>query len=364
MHRRQFLQTLNAMGASALLPASVFYDKASSALTPASTQPLVAPTNAVEVADSGWDIPKVGVVAVGGLATAILGKLAGRLPYLGLSIAIDTDVHSLHRVKADRKLLLGDGKAPYLNPHAAHLAAQLSIQEIADALAGLDMVLLLAGMGGAAGAGIAPIVARILREQNILTLAFATLPFSFESQRRQQIAQAGIRELGVHVNALLPFPNETIAQVAGADASFASVSSQAPLAFNQLYRGILNPVCRPGWVNIDFEDLSHILLSQKGDCAFGFGSASGMDGAAAATRNAIDHPLLGQHRLRRASAALVAMTAPPGFLMARDSKIALNSVRKLLPQDAHVIYGTAYDDNPGNEMTVSVLASGIRESGS
>ena len=72
----------------------------------------------------------------------------------------------------------------------------------------------------------------------------------------------------------------------------------------------------------------------------------------------------GQHRLRRASAALVAMTAPPGFLMARDSKIALNSVRKLLPQDAHVIYGTAYDDNPGNEMTVSVLASGIRESGS
>ena len=361
MLRRQILQTLNAMGASVLMPASAFYGKASSALTPASTQPLVAPMNAVEVADSGWETPKVGVVAVGGFGTAILGKLAGRLPYLGLSVAIDTDVDSLHRVKADRKLLLGDGKALYLNPYAARLPARSSIHEIADTLAGLNMVFLLAGMGGAAGTGIAPIVARILREQNILTLAFATLPFSFESQRRQQIAQTGIRELGVHVNAMLPFSNENIAPVAGADDSSTSVSSQAPLAFNQLYRGILNPVCRPGWVNIDFEDLRHILLSQEGDCAFGLGSASGVDGAAVATRKAIDHPLLGQHRLQRASAALVAMAAPPGFLMPRDSKIALNSVRKLLPQDAYVIYGTAYDDNPGNEMTVSILVSGIRE---
>ena len=360
MLRRQFLQILNVMGASALLPASAFYVKASSVLTPPNMQPFVAPTNAVVVADSGWDIPKVGVVAVGGFGTTILSKLTGRLPYLGLSVAIDTDAPSLHRVKADRKLLLGDGKDLYLNPHAARPPAQSSIDEIADALAGLDMVLLLAGMGGAAGTGIAPIVARILREQNILTLAFATLPFSFESPRRQRIAQSGIRELGVHVHALLPFPNEPIARVAGADASFTSVSSQAPLAFNQLYRGILNPVCRPGWVNIDFEDLRHILLSQEGDCAFGFGSASGVDGAAAATRKAIDHPLLGQHRLRRASAALVAIAAPRGFLMPRDSKIALNSVRKLLPPDAYVIYSTAYDNNPGNEMTVSILASGIR----
>lgn len=180
------------MGASALLPASAFYDKASSALTPASTQLLVPPTDAVKVADSGWDIPKVGVVAVGGPGTAIVGKLAGRPPYLGLSIAIDIDIHSLHRVKADRKLLLlDDGKDLYLNPHAARLAAQLSIDEIADALAGLDMVFLVAGMGGAAGTGIAPIVARILCEQKILALAFTTLPFSFESQRRQRIAQAG-----------------------------------------------------------------------------------------------------------------------------------------------------------------------------
>ena len=89
-----------------------------------------------------------------------------------------------------------------------------------------------------------------------------------------------------------------------------------------------------------------------------------MDDAAVATGKAIDHSLLGQHRLQRASAALVAMAAPPVFLMQRDSKIVLNSVRKLLPQDAYVIYGTAHDDEPGNEMTVSILASSIQESGS
>ena len=124
MHRRQFLQTLNTMGASALPPASAFYGKASSVLTPASTQPLVASTNAVEVADSGWDIPKVGVVAVIGLGTAILSKLARRMPYLGLSIAIDADANSLYRVKDDRKLLLGDGKdlPSILIPHAMLLS--------------------------------------------------------------------------------------------------------------------------------------------------------------------------------------------------------------------------------------------------
>ena len=352
MYRRQFLQNLNAMGASVILPASAFYSQGPVVITP---------TNAVEGASSGWDIPKVGVVAVSALGSVILNDLTGRLPYLGLSIAISTDLKLLQRVKADRKILVGDGKKPPLNPHAARFLAESSIPEIADAVAGLDMVFLVAGLGGAAATGIAPMVAQILREQDIPTLAFATLPSNFESQQRQQNAQTAIRELRRHVNALLPYSSGNIHQVAGENASFTSVSIQASLAFDQLWRGILNPVCRPGWVNIDFEDIRHMILSHDGDCAFGFGPASGVEGAAVAALHAIDHPLLGQHRLQRASAALVAMAAPPGFLRPRDSKIAMNSVRKLLPPDAHVIYGMAYDDKLVSEMTVSILASGIRE---
>ncbi|WP_309679215.1 hypothetical protein [Polaromonas sp.] len=355
MHRRQFLQTLNAMGASVILPASAFYGEGASAITATQT-----PTNAVEVAGSDWAIPKVGVVALGGRGSAIVNKLAGRLPYLGLSIAIDTDVNSLQRVKADRKILVGDGKAPSLEPQAARFLAQSSLPEIADAVAGLDMVLLVAGMGGAAGSGIAPIVAQMLREQDILTLAFTTLPSSFGSLQRKQIAQTGIRELRLHVNALLPFSNRNIERVAGENASFTSVSSQAALAFDQLWRGILNPVCRPGWVNIDFEDLRHIILSHEGDCAFGFGSASGVDGAAVAALHAIDHPLLGRSRLQRASTVLMAVRASPQVLKLGDSMSAMRSIRKQLSQDPWIIYGTYHDDTLDNEITVSVLASGIR----
>ena len=352
MHRRQFLQTLNAFGAGIILPASAFYGEGASVPTP---------TSAVEVAGGDWDIPKVGVVAVGGQGCAILNELAGRLPYLGLSIAIDTDVASLLRVEADRKVLVGDGKALPLNSHAARRLAQSSTPEIADAVAGLDMVLLVTGMGDAAGSGIAPLVAQMLLGQDILTLAFATLPSSFESQKRQQNAQTGIGELGVHVNALLPFSHGSIVRVAGKGASFTSVSSQAALVFEQLWRGILNPVCRPGRVNIDFEDLRHNILSHEGDCAFGFGSASGVEGAAVAALHAIDHPLLGQHRLQRASAALIAVRASRQTFISQESKYALKSIRNLLPPDACVIYGAYHDDTLGNDITVSVLASGIRE---
>ena len=352
MYRRQFLQTLNAMGASIVLPASAFYAEGPSVITPA---------NAVEAANSSWDIPKVGVVAVGGLGCAILSDLTGRLPYLGLAIATDTDVSALQRVKADRKIFVGNGKAPPLNPHTARLLALSSMPEIANAVAGLDMVLLVAGMGGAAGSGIAPIVAQMLRELDIPTLAFAPLPSNFESQQRWQNAQTGIRDLRLHVNALLPFSNGNIKPVAGENTSFTSASSQAALGFDQLWQGILNPVCRPSLVNIDFEDLKHLILSHEGDCAFGFGSACGVDGAAVAALHAIDHPMLGRSRLQQASAILVAVRAPPEVLMLRDSINAMRSIRNQLSHDPWIFYGTYYEGTPDDAITVSVLASGIRE---
>lgn len=361
MHRRQFLQTLNAVGASVILPASAFYDEGASVITPTTTQPLIASANAVKVDGGASDTPKVGIVAVGGLGCDMLNELAGRLPYLSRTIAIDTDVTSLLRVKANLKILADDGKFLPLDPYAARRLAQSSIHEIADAVAGLDMVLLVAGMGGATCTGIAPIVAQMLREQNILTLAFVTSPFDFGSQQRKQNAQTGIRELRLHVDALLPFSTYAHAQETGQNDLFPSVSSQAALAFDQLWRGILNPVCRPGWVNIDFEDLKHLFLRHESDCAFGCGSASGVNGAADAALHAINHPMLGQRRLQQASAVLIAVRAPPGVLMLGDSMSAMRSIRKQLSQDPWIIYGTYYETHLNNEITVSVLASGIRD---
>ena len=360
MYRRRFLQTLNFMGASLILPRSEGYDEGSSIVLPATTQPLVAPTYAVEDAADGWDIPKVGVVAVGGLGGTILNDLAGRLPYLNRAIAINTEVASLQWVKADRKILVGDRKSLPHYPQAARLRAQAYLPEITDAIAGMDMVFLVADMGDAVGSGISPTVAQMLREQNILTLAFATWPLNFNSQHRRRHAQTGIRKLQDHVNLLLKFPDGNIERVGEENASFKSVTNQAALAFEQLWRGILNPVCRPGCVNIDFEDLRHNISSHEGDCAFGFGSASGVNGVEAAIRKAIDHPLLGQNRLQRASAALIAVRSSQQNLLFQESKHVLKSIRNQLSPDAWVIYGAHHDDTLGNEITVSVLASGIR----
>ena len=243
MYRRQFLQSLHVMGANIILPASEPSGEDGSVITPKNTPVLVAPGKVVEVAASVWGVPKVGIVAIGGLGSAVLNDIEGRLPYVGRSIAIDTDVRSLRRVKADCKIRVGDDSDLPRDHQGARLLAQSSVPEIADAVAGLDMVFLVAGMGGAAGSGIARIVAKILREQNILTLAFASFPTSFENQQRWQIAQTGIQELRSHVDALLPFYNGNTAHEAVENASFTSVSTQAALVFNQLWQGILK---RPG----------------------------------------------------------------------------------------------------------------------
>ena len=345
MYRRQFLRSLHVMGANIILPASELSGEDGSVITPTNTPVLVAPENLVEVTASAWAIPKVGIVAIGGIGSAILKDIEGRLPYVARSIAIDTDVRSLRRVKADCKIRVGHDRDLPRDHHCVRLLAQSSIAEIADAVAGLNMVFLITGMGGTAESGIAPIVAQILREHDILTLAFASLPSCFENQQRWQIAKTDIRELRSHVDALLPFYNGNTAQVAVENASFACISTQAALAFAKLWQSIMNPICKPDLVNNDFDDLKHLILGHEGDCAFGFGSGNS---AEAAALTAIDCPQLGQHRLQRAAAVLMTVRASTGVLKLGVSTSAMRSIRKQLPQDPWIIYGAYHDDTLGD----------------
>ena len=361
MLRRQFLQTLNASGMGAILPASAS-EMGDAPAPPQSAAPPPA-KDSVVVAETGaaWPTPKIGVVSVGGIGGTCLptaGDRAGSLAYLTRTIAIDTYGVELHFMNADRKLLVGDSMH-LLSAHAyGRLAASVSNQ-IAEAVAGLDMVLLVAGMAGSTGAGVAPIVAKVLRDQGILGLAFAVMPFDCEGAQRQQIAQAGLRELQTHVDAVIPFFNDDFAPGAKKVQWISTAAQQASLTFIEVCRSILNPVCRPGWVNIDFEDLRQIIFRQEGDCAFGFGAARGVDGAAAAVLRAIDHPLLGRDRLQRASAVLVAIRASPKALTLGDSSSAMKTVRRVLPPNTHVIYGAGSGQTADDEIAVSILANGI-----
>lgn len=317
---------------------------------------------ATEAPDREWFFPKIGLVAVGTISHAILGELAWRLPSLHRTMAIHTDANALRRIKADCKLWVSDGRAPPLTPQAAQLLAQTLMPDMAEAVAGLDMVLLVAGMGGPAGTGIAPVIAQVLREQKILTLAFTTLPFNFEGNRRHQNAQIGLQELGAQVNALLPVQNSDLERVVEENASLESVMNHAPLAFIQLCRSITNSVLvEHSNVCIDFEDLRHLILGQTGDCAFGFGAASGVNAADAAVQQAIHHVFLGQSRLQRASAVLVAIEATPDALSLRDVRSIMLSVGQQLPSAPPVIYSTvSATPEDGHDFRVSILASGIQ----
>jgi cell division protein FtsZ len=361
MYRRQFLQTLNANGMGALLPTSALANISSRGESHVAIPPAAEVDSVVvEVAGTTWDIPKIGILSVGGIGGSCLptaDDLTQSLPFLSRTIAVHTYGVELHFMKADRKVLVGDSKTR-LNPHTAGLLAHSVIPEIADAVAGLDMVLLIAGMGGTTGTGVAPVVAQVLREQGILTLAFAVMPFDREGMQRRQTAQTGIRELRSHVDALIPFLNNDFDPDAKHVKWQSTAVKLAPLTFMQVCRNIMNTTCRPGLVNVDFEDLRHIILNQDGDCAFGFGSASSRDGAEAAAVRAIDHPLLGRGRLQRTAAVLMTISASPQVLLLRDPYDAVRTVRKLLSPNAHVIYGAYCDQTLGNNIAVSILANG------
>ena len=168
----------------------------------------------------------------------MLSYLAESIPNLSRTIAINTDADSLHRCNAGRKILVGDIQDEPISTNAARRlvvrrSARSAISEISEAVASLDMVLLVAGMGGVAGTEISPIVARVLHEQNIFTVGFPIMPFDFEGQSRGDIARHGAAELGRQVHSLLPIFNETFAQAAGENATMNDVFNQASLSILQ-----------------------------------------------------------------------------------------------------------------------------------
>lgn len=201
------------------------------------TAALPVPAFGASSADPACGIVRFGVITVGGIGRAILDDRTLNLPYRPRTIAINTDAAGLDKVSADRKILVGGGGV--LPAH------------IADAVAGLEVAFLVAGMGGAAGTAISPVVAQVLRGQHILTLCYTISPFDWEGKRRQQSAQSGVRALRPHVDALIAVSNEQFAAAVGDDAPMTWVLQQAPNAFLQCCRRVMNIAAAPsgalGW---------------------------------------------------------------------------------------------------------------------
>ena len=274
-------------------------------------------------------------------------------------ISANTDAQALRVSNAHRVLQLGQtGLGAGSKPERGRESAEAAIDDIRDALQGANMVFVTAGMGGGTGTGAAPIVARVAREMGILTVGVVTKPFEFEGSRRMSNAEQGMAELEANVDSLIVVLNEKLLEVLGEDASQDEAFAFANDVLKNSVGGIAEIINVEALVNVDFEDV-RTVMSETGKAMMGTAVASGPDRARLAAEQAVACPLLEGVDMSGAKGVLVLITAAKGGLKLSESREAMNTIRKFASPDAHVIYGTAYDDSLGDQIRVTVVATGL-----
>jgi cell division protein FtsZ len=238
----------------------------------------------------------------------------------------------------------------------------LAEADIRQAIEGAHMLFITAGMGGGTGTGAAPVIARVAKEMGILTVGVVTKPFDFEGGRRMSNADVGLTELEANVDSLIVVLNEKLLEVLGDEVSQDDAFAHANDVLKNAVGGIAEIINVPGHVNVDFEDV-RTVMGEPGKAMMGTAVAAGPDRARIAAEQAVACPLLEGIDLSGAKGVLVLITAAKGSLKLSESKLAMNTIRAYASPDAHVIYGTAYDDSLGEDIRVTVVATGLSRQG-
>jgi len=279
-------------------------------------------------------------------------------------IAANTDAQALRQFKGKTILQIGSsvtkGLGAGANPEVGRQAALEDRDHIMEMLAGADMVFITAGMGGGTGTGAAPVIAQCAKEMGILTVAVVTKPFNFEARRRMAIAEKGIEELSAHVDSLITIPNSKLASVLGGDTLLLNAFKSANDVLQGAVQGIAELITRPGLINVDFADV-RTVMSEMGMAMMGAGQASGHDRAIMAAQAAIGSPLLEDINLAGACGILVNITAGPSLTMREFEEVG-GTVADLASDDATVVIGTVIDPDMGDDLRVTVVATGLGES--
>ncbi len=276
-------------------------------------------------------------------------------------IAANTDAQALRQFKGKTILQIGSsvtkGLGAGANPEVGRQAALEDRDHIMEMLAGADMVFITAGMGGGTGTGAAPVIAQAAREMGILTVAVVTKPFHFEARRRMAIAEKGIEELGSHVDSLITIPNSKLAAVLGGETLLLNAFKAANDVLQGAVQGIAELITRPGLINVDFADV-RTVMSEMGMAMMGAGQSSGDDRAIMAAQAAIGSPLLEDINLSGACGILVNITAGPNLTMKEFEEVG-STVSDLASDDATVVIGTVIDQELGDDLRVTVVATGL-----
>ena len=278
-------------------------------------------------------------------------------------ICVNTDAQALRNFSGKSTLQIGSsvtkGLGAGANPEVGRQAALEDRDRISEMLSGSDMVFITAGMGGGTGTGAGPVVAQTAKEMGILTVAVVTRPFPFEGQRRQAVAQQGIDELGHHVDSLITIPNAKLLSVLGAEISLLNAFKAANQVLSGAVQGIAELITRPGLINVDFADV-RTVMSEMGMAMMGSGTASGEDRALMAAQAAIGSPLLEDVNLSGACGILVNVTAGMTMTMKEFEEVG-TTIADLASEDATVVMGTVIDADMGDEIRVTVVATGLGE---
>ena len=279
-------------------------------------------------------------------------------------IAANTDAQALRQFKGRTLLQIGSsvtkGLGAGANPEVGRQAALEDRDRIIEMIAGADMVFITAGMGGGTGTGAAPVIAQAAKELGILTVAVVTKPFHFEAKRRMTIAEQGIEELSKHVDSLIIIPNSKLPEVMGADALLLNAFKAANDVLQGAVQGIAELITRQGLINVDFADV-RTVMSEMGQAVMGAGQARGEDRAIMAVQAAIGSPLLEEVNLQGACGVLVNITAGMNMTMREFEEIG-SAVADLASDDATVVIGTVIDPEIGDELRVTVVATGLNDS--
>jgi cell division protein FtsZ len=274
-------------------------------------------------------------------------------------ICANTDAQALNRSSAHRRIQLGEsGLGAGSRPDKGRQSAEQAEADIRSALEGANMLFITAGMGGGTGTGAAPIIAKVAKDMGILTVGVVTKPFDFEGGPRMKNADAGLAELEGSVDSLIVVLNEKLLEVLGEDVSQDEAFAYANDVLKNAVGGIAEIINVPGHVNVDFEDV-RTVMSEQGKAMMGTALAKGPDRARIAAEQAVACPLLEGVDLSGAKGVLVLITAAKGSLKLSESKLAMNTIRNYASSEAHVIYGTAYDDDLGDQVRVTVVATGL-----
>jgi cell division protein FtsZ len=309
--------------------------------------------------------PRITVFGVGGAGgNAVNNMITAGLQGVEFVVA-NTDAQALTMSKAARIIQMGmrvtEGLGAGSRPEVGRAAAEEVIDEIRDHLSGAHMVFVTAGMGGGTGTGAATVIAKAAQELGILTIGVVTKPFHFEGQRRMRLAEAGIVDLQKVADTLLIIPNQNLFRVANEKTTFADAFAMADRVLYSGVACITDLIVKEGLINLDFADV-RAVMREKGKAMMGMGEASGANRVLTAAETAISNPLIEDPSIKRASGLLISITGGSDLTLFEVDEAATR-IREEADQDANIIIGATFDDSLEGIVRVSVVATGIDNTG-